>query len=290
MPRSRVTLPKLNSPPSTIADYLIMRFPHVCESTWRDRFSRGKITATAGLVLREDSPYRHGLLVFYEREVPSEPDPAEIEAILYQDSDILVADKPHGMPVTPAGNHVARSLLSRLERSTGLDCLAPLHRLDRDTAGVVLFSTSARSRAPYHDLFSRRLIQREYTAVSFVKDRPERTHWLIENRIGPGTPWFRQRIVEGSPNAITEIELIEVQNGFGRFRLRPQTGRKHQLRVHMASIGFPILGDPLYPENCQPQTGQALTPLQLLAYRIAFTDPQTSTSREFISERTLQMF
>jgi tRNA pseudouridine32 synthase/23S rRNA pseudouridine746 synthase len=291
MPRSRVTLPKLESPPATIADYLIWRFPHVSEPMWRDRFARGLITIGEGVALREDDPYRHGLLVFYEREVPQEPEPPEAETILFQDSEILVADKPHGMPVTPAGNYVARSLLSRLERNTGLDTLAPLHRLDRDTAGLVLFSVNAASRARYHALFARREMEREYLAVARVVAGPDQKHWLVENRIVPGTPWFRRQIVEGPVNAITEIELIDVREGLGRFRLRPKTGKKHQLRIHMAAIGFPILGDRYYPNLDPPvDPAPASLPLQLLACALSFTDPVTAVRRDFRSTKNLLMF
>jgi tRNA pseudouridine32 synthase/23S rRNA pseudouridine746 synthase len=214
-----------------------------------------------------------------------EPEPREAETLLYQDSEILVADKPHGMPVTPAGDYAARSLLSRLEHRCGIETLAPLHRLDRDTAGIVLFSIKRASRARYHALFAEGAIEREYFAISRVAEVPTQTHWRVENRLGEGVPWFRRRIVEGPVNAITEIELIEVHEGLGQFRLHPQTGKKHQLRIHMASIGFPILGDALYPEMQNlPDSDPSL---QLLACRLVFADPVTGIRREFSSSRQL---
>jgi tRNA pseudouridine32 synthase/23S rRNA pseudouridine746 synthase len=284
MPRSHVTLPRLAAPPSTIAEYLISRFPHVPASAWKDRFARGLVTIDSG-ALSVDSPYRHGLLVSYEREVPMEPEPREVESVLYQDSEILVSDKPHGMPVTPAGDYAARSLLSRLEQRSGIETLAPLHRLDRDTAGIVLFSIKRSSRARYHALFAAGAIEREYAAVAHVATVPEQKSWRVENRLGEGTPWFRRRIVEGPVNAITGIELIDVHEGFGRFRLRPRTGKKHQLRIHMASIGFPILGDVLYPDLRAPHASDP--PLQLLASQLVFADPITGLQREFRSSRQL---
>ena len=150
MPQSRVYLPKVESPPATILEHLAARFPHIPASTWRDRMARGLVTSSDGAILREDSPYRHGMTVFYAKEVPSEPAPLEVETILYQDDEILIADKPHGMTVTPGGQHVARSLLNRLQEQTGIADLVPLHRLDRDTAGIVLFSSRAGSRGRYH--------------------------------------------------------------------------------------------------------------------------------------------
>lgn len=262
------------------------RFPHIPSSVWRDRMSRGLVTTSTGQVLREDSPYSHGLTVFYMKEVPGEPACVDVETIVYQDDEILVADKPHGMPVTPAGNHVSRSLLNRLQERTGFGDLAPLHRLDRDTAGLVLFGIKPQSRGRYHELFTRGTIEREYLAIASLREAPKERHWIVKNHLASGDPWFRQRIVEGEPvNAITRIDLIDIHDGLGLFRLFPETGKKHQLRVHMSSIGFPILGDLLYSHirQCEP----ADLPLQLLAARLAFIDPFTHAQREFRSSMRL---
>ena len=256
-------------------------------SAWRDRAARGLVTTGDGVRIREDSPYAHGITVFYTKEIQSEPAPIEIETILFQDDEILAADKPHGMSVTPAGDHVARSMLYRLQERTGLDTLVPLHRIDRDTAGLVLFGIKSASRARYHGLFAKRAIQREYLAAARVAAVPDQKHWRVENRLGAGTPWFRRQILkEGPVNASTEIELLGVQEGLGLFRLRPLTGKKHQLRVHMASLGFPILGDALYPEMRNPEPSDP--PMQLLACRLSFIDPLTGAQRQFNSQRRLQ--
>ncbi len=137
---SRLYLPKFDAAPPTIFEYLLARFPQVDTAIWRARVSQGLVTLSDGTTLREDSPYRHGILVFYRKEVASEPPPLEEPEIVFRDDDILVADKPHGMPVTPSGQHVERSLFVRLQRSTGLPDLAPIHRLDRETAGLVFFA------------------------------------------------------------------------------------------------------------------------------------------------------
>jgi tRNA pseudouridine32 synthase / 23S rRNA pseudouridine746 synthase len=244
--------------------------------------ARGLVTTEDGVKIAEDSRYAAGLTVFYLREVPSEPAPLETETILFQDEELLVADKPHGMTVTPAGAHVARSLLNRLQERTGIDTLVPLHRLDRDTAGTVLFGINSESRARYHALFATGSIQREYLAVARVARIPDQKRWIIENRLGPGDPWFRREIVEGPINAVTEIEFVDAREGVGLFQLRPRTGKKHQLRVHMASAGFPILGDSLYSDTSE------FLPLQLLAHRLRFVDPITGGARDFRSARQLQ--
>ncbi len=278
---SRLYLPKFDAAPPTIFEYLLARFPQVDATIWRERVSQGLITLSDGTTLREDSPYRHGISVFYRKEVASEPPTLEEPQIVYRDDDILVVDKPHGMPVTPSGQHLERSLFVRLQRSTGLPDLAPMHRLDRETAGLVLFAIKPAARANYHRLFAEGNVEREYLAWAHTTSPVEKTHWRIENRMERGEPWFRQRIVDGSANAITEIELIELREGLGRFRLFPKTGRKHQLRVHMASIGCPIVGDPFYPIIWEKREGDP--PLQLIARRLAFIDPLTGAALSFIS-------
>jgi tRNA pseudouridine32 synthase / 23S rRNA pseudouridine746 synthase len=282
---SRLYLPKFDSAPQTIFEYLLARFPQVEARIWHERVAKGLITLSDGSTLREDSPYRHGISVFYRKEVASEPPALEESQIVYRDEDILVVDKPHGMPVTPAGQYVERSLFIRLQRSTGLPDLAPVHRLDRETAGLVLFVIKASARADYHRLFAEGKVEREYVALAQIALPVEKTRWRIENRLGRGEPWFRQRIVDGPANAITEIELLELQQGLGRFRLFPRTGRKHQLRVHMASIGYPIVGDPFYPIIREKQEGDP--PLQLIARRLAFVDPLTGAPRNFVSKYLL---
>jgi tRNA pseudouridine32 synthase/23S rRNA pseudouridine746 synthase len=283
--RSRVYLPKLESGPATVIEHLAARFPQVAEADWRDRMARGLVTTADGTPLDEKSPYAYGTMVFYVKEVPSEPAQVETETILYQDDEILVADKPNGMTVAPVGQYVARSLLHRLRDRTGLTDLTPLHRLDKETAGLVLFGINAASRAAYHALFSKNAIRRGYLAVAGVSSLSDKKSWRIENRLSRGEPWFRQRICEGPINAVTEIELLSVSAGRGLFRLRPETGKKHQLRVHMAHLGFPIIGDVLYPELRQPESSGVA--LQLLARSLSFIDPVTGEERHFQSVREL---
>jgi tRNA pseudouridine32 synthase/23S rRNA pseudouridine746 synthase len=285
---SRLYLPKRSDSPPTILEYLLRQFPQVAPSVWRERVSRGSITLSDGTTLEESSPYRHGLMVFYRKEVAAEPAAPEDPLVIYRDDEIMVADKPHGMPVTPAGQYLERSLLVRLQNDTGLFDLAPIHRLDRDTAGLLMFSIRPETRSQYHRLFAEGIVEREYVAAAHAASSLERNRWRVENRIEPGSPWYRQKTVEGPVNAITEIELDETRERTARFRLYPKTGKKHQLRVHMTSIGFPIVGDPFYPAIREKEDGEP--PLQLLARRLSFTDPLTGASREFESTRKLSSF
>jgi tRNA pseudouridine32 synthase/23S rRNA pseudouridine746 synthase len=160
-----------------------------------------------------------------------------------------------------------------------------MHRLDRETAGLLLLAIKREARPHYHRMFAEGQVVREYRALARVPVGLRETHWRIENRLEPGEPWFRQRIVEGPVNAITDIELSEQAAGIGRFTLIPKTGRKHQLRVHMASIGCPIVGDPFYPTISERQADHP--PLQLLACRLAFRDPITGEARSFSSVKQM---
>jgi tRNA pseudouridine32 synthase / 23S rRNA pseudouridine746 synthase len=273
------------NPPTTVLEHLLSRFPHIHASIWRGRISQGLVTLSDGTTLYEDSPYRHGITVFYKKQVPSEPLALEEPVVVYRDEEIMVVDKPHGMPVTPAGEYIERSLLAVLQRGSDLPDLSPMHRLDTATAGLVLLTIKPAARAPYHRLFSDGMIEREYTATAHVTVPPEQRQWRLENRLAQGEPWYRQRIVEGAANAVTEIALVDYRDGIGRFRLLPKSGKKHQLRVHMASIGFPIVGDPLYPVIRRDR--ERSLSLQLLAFRLAFIDPLAGASREFVSARKL---
>jgi len=285
---SRLHLPKLDPAPKTVLEYLIQRFPHINAQTWHERVANGKVTLDDGTMLTTAFPYQHGMTVLYSREIAREPASQAEETILYQDADILVADKPHGMVVTPAGEHVERSLLVRLQNRSGLHTLAPVHRLDRETAGVVLFTIHTEARARYHRLFSSRSVEREYLAVAKLGNMEIQKVSEVRNRMEEGEPWYRRRIAENNvaePNAITRIELLESRNGLGLFRLLPETGKKHQLRVHMASIGCPIAGDLLYPDI--REYNEHDSPLQLLAHRLSFIDPLSGEPRSFVSLQQL---
>jgi tRNA pseudouridine32 synthase/23S rRNA pseudouridine746 synthase len=228
-----------------------------------------------------------GSELHYYREVAAEPPVPFAEEILYQDEDLLVADKPHFLAVVPAGRFLRETLLVRLRQSTGLADLTPLHRLDRHTAGLVLFSCRTSSRGTYADLFRQRQIRKVYEAVAPLD--PQRIWPLVRrSRIATGEPFFRMAEVAGPANAETRIELLADNGREGLYRLEPLSGRKHQLRLHLSGLGLPIRDDPLYPV-LQPR-GDAddfARPLQLLARSLEFTDPLTGEARRFQSRRRL---
>ena len=279
---SRLRLKPLDPLPSTILEHLVGHFAHVPEAEWRERMRAGKVMLDDGTAIDESTPYRVDLLVLYSREVSDEKEFAGRESIVFRDGNIIVVDKPHGIPVVPSGRVVNESLLRRVIASTGIAELSPVHRLDRETAGLVVFAIRRESRGAYQKLFADRTIEREYRAVARVDRMPEVRHWTLSTRLDVEEPWFRMRIVDGEPNAETEIELLETRGGRGLFALRPRSGKKHQLRIHMASIGYPIENDPYYPVLLDDRYDLD-PPMQLLASRLAFIDPVTGREMEFRS-------
>lgn len=281
---SRLQLPPGDWP--NLLEGLCGRFPRISRAQWLDRFARGRVQDAQGRALAPGQPWQVGLEVRYYREVENEQDIPFAERIVHCDEHLLVADKPHFLPVVPAGGYVRQTLLARLVAATGNPSLVPLHRLDRLTAGLVLFSTRPDSRDAYQRLFRERRIVKEYEALAAAL--PAQAFPLQrQSRLQPGTPFFRMQEVDGEPNSLTRVEVIDGQGPVWRYRLLPVTGRKHQLRVHMAALGAPILGDDLYPE-CLPQApGGPPQPLRLLARTLRFVDPLTGAARHFSSTRTL---
>lgn len=285
-----MTLPsRLQLPPgdwACLLDGLCARFPRIDRGQWLDRFQRGRVQDAQGRALSADQPWQVGREVIYFREVSDEPPIPFSERILYQDAHLLVADKPHYLPVTPAGGYVRETLLARLVAQTGNTDLVPLHRLDRLTAGLVLFSQRPDSRDAYQRLFRERSIDKTYEALAPAL--PEGAFPLQrQSRIVAGEPFFRMAEVPGEPNACTRVEVIAADGDVWHYRLHPVTGRKHQLRVHMAALGAPILGDDLYPQLSPPDEGALAPPLQLLARALAFQDPLSGERRAFSSARAL---
>ena len=275
----------LQLPPGTwptVLDCLCERFPAVARSQWLERMARGRVVDSDGRWVTPETPYRVGLEVHYYREVADEPPIPFDEVVLHVDADLLVADKPHFLPVTPAGAHVHETLLGRLIRRTGNHALAPLHRIDRDTAGLVLFSTNPHSRAHYQALFRERRIEKSYEAIAPALPDVE-FPCTRSSRIVAGEPFFRMQEIEGPANSETRIDVIARGDAHWRYALTPITGRKHQLRVHMAALGAPIANDAMYPSVRHRATGDYSAPLQLLAKRLSFVDPLSGVERSFSS-------
>jgi len=266
--------------------YLVARFPDVGEATWLSRMARGEVVDGAGARIGPDSALLRGMRIWYYREIDAEPRIPFDEIILYQDEHLLVVDKPHFLPTTPGGRFLHESLLVRLKHKLGLAQLVPIHRLDRETAGVVLLSKREESRGAYQSLFQNRNVEKEYEALA--APLPGRSFPFVHrSRMVEGSPFFRMQEADGEPNSETLVDLIDVTGGVAHYRLQPHTGRKHQLRVHMASIGAPIMNDAFYPDALPEQADDFARPLKLLARAIAFDDPLSAQRRQFASARSL---
>lgn len=230
---------------ATVLDALCTRFPRIDRATWQARFARSRVLDADGRPLRADARLLRGGDVYYYREVPDEPACAGVQTLLHVDDDLAVVDKPHGLAVMPAGRFARDTLLARLVRQLGVADVAPLHRIDRDTAGLVMFSLRAATRDRYLALFRERAVAKRYEA--FAPPAPHLAFPLVrESRLERGTPFFAMREVDGVPNARSRIDVLERGDRAWRYALEPVTGRKHQLRVHMAALGLPIDHDPLY--------------------------------------------
>ncbi len=267
----------------TVLDCLCAHFSAISREQWLDRIARGRVLDADGKPVDVDLAYREGLRIHYFREVPNEtPIPVQ-ESILYADQHLVVVDKPHFLPVTPAGEYVEETLLRRLIRRLDNPDLVPLHRIDRHTAGLVLFSANKQTRSAYQSLFPTRQIDKRYEAIAPGLPGIEfpRVH---KSRLVDGEPFFRMQEGEGVSNTETAMEVCERNGDLWRYALYPVTGKKHQLRVHMAALGAGICNDPFYPNVLKDAVDDYARPLKLLAQSLRFIDPVTGEQRQFQSE------
>ena len=267
--------------------FLIERFPDVSEAAWRERMARGDVVDGDGQRLQPTSRFKRGLRIFYYRELdePETPIPFQ-EEILHIDEHLVVVDKPHFLPVIPSGRFLHETLLVRLRKTLGEEDLVPIHRLDRETAGVVIFSRNAASRGVYQSMFQKRVIDKEYEALA-PRLHDVQFPFTYRSRMVEGDKFFVMKETEGEPNSETLIDVIEHRGELTLYRLHPHTGRQHQLRVHLSSLGIPIVNDAFYPVALPCKQDDVSQPLQLLARAISFIDPLSGDWREFRSKRSL---
>ncbi|MGZ3098192.1 RluA family pseudouridine synthase [Streptomyces sp. H72] len=286
----RVRLPPAG-PWSTVREHLAERLAGAGADVVDGMFDAGLFVGADGRAVPADAPYEPGLFVWFHRDRPAEvPVPFPLE-IVYRDEHIVVVDKPHFLATTPRGGHVTETALARLRRELGIPGLGAAHRLDRLTAGLVLFTVRPEERGAYQGLFRDRRVHKEYEAVAPYEPALALPR-TVRSRILKVRGVLAAQEIEGEPNAVSRVELIAHGPGpdgeLGRYRLVPGTGQTHQLRVHMTSLGVPILGDPLYPEvSAAVPAGDFRRPLQLLARELGFTDPVTGREHRFRSGRSL---
>lgn len=273
----------------TIAEFLIERFPAITRETWLERIAAGDVIDERGVPVTAARRYESPLRVYYYRVLDGERTIPFEEQVVFQDEQLLVADKPPFLPVTPTGKYLQQSLLVRLKRKLGLDELVPLHRIDRSTSGLVLFSVRRDTRGAYQTLFPTRRIAKQYEAVVPWQEGVSSVPATYRSRLVDDDHFMRVREEPGEPNSETRIEVRQTLGGRALLQLTPITGRKHQLRVHCLALGMPIENDPIYPVLLPENTDDFDKPLQLLAKSVAFDDPVTGEPRSFTSPRSLAL-
>ena len=312
-----VSASKVGVPANTLLtaiDFLCARFPTIEREVWLQRFEAGRVLNAMGQPIASAQGLLGESHLLYFREVSDEPTLPFKAQIIFQDDHLVVADKPHFMPVTPGGQYVQQSLLVQLKQQLNLPELSPIHRIDRETAGLVLFSVRAQDRDAYQALFRLRQVKKTYEAIAGVPESsPLRIEFPLTHKsmMVEDAQFFRMSelatdgIQEGEPfNSETWIDCVDRLDGrdaamqtitpstpaLARYVLKPITGQRHQLRVHMNALGLPLVGDQFYPvvKRAADELDDFSSPLQLLAKTIAFKDPLTGTARTFESLRALR--
>lgn len=270
---------------TTVLEYLVARFPHDA-ARLREKVALGEVVAGDGTAITDTTAFAAREFVYLYRDPPAEVAVPFAVEILHRDENLLVVDKPHFLATMPRGGWVTETALVRLRRELDLPELSPAHRLDRLTAGVLVFTVRPGARGAYQSLFAEQRVHKEYEALAPAASDltfPREVRSRIEKQRGV----LQAREVPGEINAISRVELLDTDSTVARYRLLPRTGKTHQLRVHMNSLGIPILGDPLYPavQDIAPQDFSQ--PLRLLARKIEFDDPFSGSRRYFASRRNL---
>lgn len=266
-------------------DFFLERFPHLNKDECRNRFERQEIVLSDGTILNINSQYCSGQHLYFYRELINELQVPFQEKIIYEDENIIVADKPHFLPVAPTGQYLHETLLVRLRKKLKIDELELCHRLDRETAGLVLLSKRKAVRAQYHALFSERKIVKIYHALAPSIDLEFPI--IYKSKMVKGEPYFRMKEINGVANSETKIEVLENRGNESLYQLSPITGKKHQLRVHLSNLGVAIKNDPIYPKVTNKSSDNLTKPLQLLAKTLEFVDPINQQQQRFNSLQSL---
>jgi len=248
--------------------------------------AKGQVLDEMGRRVDSETAFRVGACIFYYRDVENEKTIPFVEQVLYRDEHILVADKPHFLPVIPSGKFLHETLLVRLRKQCATEALVPIHRLDRETAGVVLFSLNPETRGDYASLFRNRRVRKEYEALAPTLDDLS-FPTTRRSRIVRGEPFFRMKEVPGETNSETHIRSGRNLGRLTLYQLLPRTGKKHQLRLHLAALGIPIINDKFYPAVAPLDDNDFSRPLKLLAKSISFQDPLTGRQHYFESNASL---
>lgn len=299
---SKVYLPAkktLKTSYQTVFEYLADKFSHIEPSVWRERFYDGKIYGKRALTyvpigINDRYDEYQNTTIYYYKEVKNEPIVPFDYQILFENERFLAVDKPHFLTISPAGRYVKQTLLSRLKKDTKNRQLSPIHRLDKETAGVVLFSKRTDDRKYYQTLFldnhQSHKIKKIYHAIAPINNAIK-FPLTVELNLQRASPFYTMAVKDGKPNTKTHIRMIEVNHtiGMAKYELIPETGKLHQLRVHLAYLNMPIKNDPFYPTLNHKKCDDFTSPLQLLAKSLSFIDPIDGSHYCFQSSKNLQI-
>lgn len=263
--------------------YLSRRYRHSSPACWRHRLRQGELFLD-GVVIEEDVPLKCGQELAWHRPPWDEPEVPLDFAVVHLDRDLLVVAKPGGLPTLPGGGFLEHTLLARVRAA--YPEATPIHRLGRATSGIVLFARSPLARIHLSEALRRREVVKVYRALA--SGVPEGRCFTIEAPIGPvyhpllGT--VHAASAEGKP-AVSRARLLERRRDCSLLEVEIKTGRPHQVRIHLAAAGHPLVGDPLYVAGGGIREEGAALPgdsgYRLHAERVQFRHPSTGTAVRF---------
>lgn len=284
---STIYLEKMSgTQPKCLYDFLCQKFAHIDGDEWRQRFADGRVFWDDGTPASGNDVYEHGRAIYYYRSLASEVPVPFCHEILFENSALMVVDKPHFLTVTPSGQYVQQTLLTRLKKDSGNPDLSPIHRLDKETAGLILISKDPTTRGLYQSLFASRAITKLYHAIAPYRQMLGVVD--VHLHLHRGEPFYTMAVGDDTPNSHTQIRQLSQHGEWAKYELRPTTGKLHQLRVHLNHLGIPIKNDPYYPTVCHKAADDFGSPLQLLAKSLFFIDPITGEEMSFESHRRLE--